>query len=189
MTIKGPSPLRIQRRKLNTKANIWKYWSNQDQRKLDLPLIRSRRALTYILAASLSCGQKPAEQLHSCRGKGILTHWARHYRESSLPDTVLGLLRSLGFSSQLFLLLPSENQAWKTSALLHQLHIGKCDRTQFGFPEGREGSPAKTKLQGLESRAALAQAGICWDARSDHWIRTRTWSTCRGDNSKNVLLP
>lgn len=43
--------------KLNIKANTWKEWSNQDQCKLDLTPSRSRRAVTYILAASLGCEQ------------------------------------------------------------------------------------------------------------------------------------
>lgn len=88
---------------------MWNDWSNQDQHKLHLTLIRSRRDLTYILAASLGCGQKPAEQLRSRRGKGDVTLNMALATEQP-PGHSTGLIQNLGLFAAIPLVCLARNK-------------------------------------------------------------------------------
>lgn len=185
--------------KLNTKANTWKDWSNQEQCKHDLMPTGSRRALTYILTASLGCGQSWGRGLKqlSIRAASQTQHpsapqsWspflaasAKNYRAPhpskhlTLPNftqKLVGILfiscwwlltdyrdNTLDYFSTSQASKPNENQAWKSTAVLHG-QVGKLYRTQ---PQGTRMGCDKGRTRGSWKQAELQRASgtICCKA-------------------------
>lgn len=76
---------------------------------------------------------------------------------------------------------PRENQAWKTSALLHQSQDSVC----IYWPKGRWA--CKDWTSGDHSCCGRAWCH-CWEARCDHWAWTRSWSVCTGCQTHRSLF-
>lgn len=76
---------------------------------------------------------------------------------------------------------PRENQAWKTSALLHQSQDSVC----IYRPKGRWA--CKDWTSGDHSCCGRAWCH-CWEARCDCWAWTRSWCVCTGCQNHSSLF-